>query len=1585
MTSLSQARIAEQLEFFLKGFQSPDGTPKYRSRIGQMIAEGKASITVDYDDLLSFDTALATAAIERPDAILPAFNEAAYEAVKTENLAYADAIRDNLTVRLKGLTDKLLLRGVASKYLDRLVAINGMVVRTSEVKPLAQIAAFKCPNGHLTYVRQAGAMLRHPSKCDECDETRDLELDKSNSKFTDFQVIRLQELPEELPPGQLPQSLDAELVGEIVNKARPGDRVVVTGVVRAEPETAIGRGKLTVFRTRLETNYVDVLGKEPEQVQISAEDEEEIKRIAAMPDAYEKLIQSVAPSIYGFETQKEAVLLLVVGSPQRLLPDGTTIRGDLNILMVGDPGCLVADERVVLADGAIVKIGSMGSQHLESIQTQVLTGEGRGERATATTFHVYRKQPIIEVITESGKSIKGTPNHPLLRVRREGVNEFREWRRLDELKVGDRVAVVDGFPCTITAYLDTGFAPVKRRRFGPRFQGRLPVKVTPDLAAFLGYVLGGGWVCKDGRRLGYRVVDPDVDVLERLITVTKELFGFKDIHVSTTVRKGLKAKLRYVYLCNRDVAANVSFLREKRVPDLILKSGNEVASTFLKWLYEAVGSLLDDGRGRMAVSLRAKNIELLRDVQILLLRWGIHSSIAGNSLLIKRGADIAKFDEHVGFASKRKRDLLKRMASKVSHSNRPRRQRSERIVRLVPRGYDDVYDIEVPDGHRFIANGIISHNTAKSELLKYVSRVAPRGLYTSGRGSTAAGLTAAVVKEKSGLMMLEAGAVVLADQGVACLHPETQVIFNRTVVRVKDLADKVRFEPVSSKGELMEVGVLLGNVLSLDPRKLEVHETETTLLRRKRFKGRLKVLRFKTGNSVRLTPDHMLIDGGTLEWRRTETFKPGDFVAAPLNLPLASARVDLWDALPDEAVVSLNEDQRNELHAEFEGLRGESIAVPHISKGRFPSRVSLGQLKAIARSAGVEAKWRSRALRYWDTTAKTSFITPAMGYVVGFILGGGRLSPKKNRGVSVALSRPSMRKEYVERFSRCWKSCFEESLSMKPSARTAKPAAELKHMNVEPCGWRSTSKALYHICRYLTGEKFTRLLAVPDDVLAGFVAGLVDSAGRLVEEDRAEEGGRCWKLEIALGRDNDEDSNLNLALALRRFGCRAYVRSAGQRGSRVYVAGGRDVELLAGALDLSARLRRLVSPGSAKTPSPQESPCRRDVVELMSNAYLRSPSSAPPESGIWSVRYLRPDGRGQLGILQLQKVVEVHGRLVGEDCTDRLRVITKRDYFLDQVSSIGEEEYDGYVYDLYVPMYHNFTAAGIFVENCIDEFDKMRPEDRGVLHEVMEQQSASVAKGGIVATLNARTSILAAANPVLGKYDPYKNIYENVNLPTPLLTRFDLIFIIRDIPDRAKDEKLASHILETHREGAFVVAPPLGFDMLRKYLIYAKKLEPALTREAEERLLQFYLDLRDASTEGTITVTPRQLEALVRISTARARLLLRDKVTVEDALQAISLMRKMLETVGIDVRTGKVDLGVLHGRPASERTQLEKAMEVFKQLHGPDKKPVEAKAFADELVKTGDFSAEEARRAINTLYKLGQIYEIRTGYYSKIS
>lgn len=284
---------------------------------------------------------------------------------------------------------------------------------------------------------------------------------------------------------------------------------------------------------------------------------------------------------------------------------------------------------------------------------------------------------------------------------------------------------------------------------------------------------------------------------------------------------------------------------------------------------------------------------------------------------------------------------------------------------------------------------------------------------------------------------------------------------------------------------------------------------------------------------------------------------------------------------------------------------------------------------------------------------------------------------------------------------------------------------------------------------------------------------------------------------------------------------------------------------------------------------------------------------------------------------------------------------------------------------------------------CIDEFDKMRPEDRSALHEVMEQQTCSVAKGGIVATLNARTSILSAANPMYGKYDPFKNITENVNLPIPLLTRFDLIFVIRDTPEKEKDSRVASHILEIHRDADRAAQPAIDTEFLSKYLAYARQTEPSLSNEAMDIIKDYYMKMRNVEAEGMITVTPRQLEGLVRLATARARLLLKDRVEADDAERAIYLVQRMLETAGVDVNTGKVDLGVLHGKPHSEVSKLKLFIEVFNALAGEDKNDVSERNFIDELINTGRFTEDEAKTYLRKAMQNGQIFERKAGFYAK--
>lgn len=286
---------------------------------------------------------------------------------------------------------------------------------------------------------------------------------------------------------------------------------------------------------------------------------------------------------------------------------------------------------------------------------------------------------------------------------------------------------------------------------------------------------------------------------------------------------------------------------------------------------------------------------------------------------------------------------------------------------------------------------------------------------------------------------------------------------------------------------------------------------------------------------------------------------------------------------------------------------------------------------------------------------------------------------------------------------------------------------------------------------------------------------------------------------------------------------------------------------------------------------------------------------------------------------------------------------------------------------------------------CIDEMDKMRPEDRVAIHEAMEQHTVSVAKGGIVATLNARTAILAAANPTLGRYEAHRTVAENISLPVTILSRFDLIFVLRDVPNKESDSKMSAHILELHRKGSSPIEPPISVDLLRKYISYAKSVRPVLTQDALKRLNDFYLAMRAASeTEGSpVAITARQLESLVRTAEARARAALRKEVLAEDAEAAVAIMKRSLEEVGIDLSSYKIDIDIIMtGKSKSMRDRLQTILGTMLELE-KDTGMAEKAALEAELEEKYQVSRSETNRLLSQLLREGTIYEPREGYLKK--
>ena len=227
---------------------------------------------------------------------------------------------------------------------------------------------------------------------------------------------------------------------------------------------------------------------------------------------------------------------------------------------------------------------------------------------------------------------------------------------------------------------------------------------------------------------------------------------------------------------------------------------------------------------------------------------------------------------------------------------------------------------------------------------------------------------------------------------------------------------------------------------------------------------------------------------------------------------------------------------------------------------------------------------------------------------------------------------------------------------------------------------------------------------------------------------------------------------------------------------------------------------------------------------------------------------------------------------------------------------------------------------------CIDEFDKMSESARSTLHEVMEQQTISVAKAGIIATLNARTSVLACANPVGSRYNPNMSVVENIQLPPSLMSRFDLIYLLLDKADESTDRRLARHLVSlygdpTAQNGASMA--PISPDLLRDYIAFARSTcHPKLTPESAQCLATAYQEMRALGmSRRTISATPRQLESLIRLSEALARMRLASYVEEDDVKEAVRLVRVAMQQSSIDPRTGQIDMDVIQtGVSAADRS-----------------------------------------------------------------
>ncbi|AWB28016.1 LAGLIDADG family homing endonuclease [Halococcoides cellulosivorans] len=443
--------------------------------LAQKYPTERKSLFVDYQELYRFDRDLAADVRDRPAQL----REYAEEALRLYDLPI-DVSLGQAHVRFENLSETTEIREIRADHRGRLLAVQGIVRKATDVRPKITTAAFECQRcGTLTRIPQGDGSFQEPHECQGCERQGPFEINFDQSEFVDAQKLRVQESPEGLRGGETPQAIDVHIEDDVTGEVTAGDNVRVTGVLHLEQQ-GNDREKSPLFDVYMEGMTVAIEDEQFEEMDITPADKERIVELANDPDIYDRVVDSIAPSIYGYDEQKLAIALQLFSGVTKNLPDGSRIRGDLHLLLIGDPGtgksqllqyirniaprsvytsgkgassaglCVTGDTRIHTNDG-FRRIDSIVESDLpdpvdretsvpRSIDVQTF-GREDGTMQTAASSHVWRmpEKPCRRIETNGGRELEASVNTPVLTCGENGLT----WTPISEIESGDYVAMPD--------------------------------------------------------------------------------------------------------------------------------------------------------------------------------------------------------------------------------------------------------------------------------------------------------------------------------------------------------------------------------------------------------------------------------------------------------------------------------------------------------------------------------------------------------------------------------------------------------------------------------------------------------------------------------------------------------------------------------------------------------------------------------------------------------------------------------------------------------------------------------------------------------------------------------------------------------------------------------------------------------------------------------------------------------------------------------------------------------------------------------------------------------------------------------------
>jgi replicative DNA helicase Mcm len=796
---------------------------------------------------------------------------------------------------------------------------------------------------------------------------------------------------------------------------------------------------------------------------------------------------------------------------------------------------------------------------------------------------------------------------------------------------------------------------------------------------------------------------------------------------------------------------------------------------------------------------------------------------------------------------------------------------------------------------------------AKSVMLGFISGIAPKARYVSGKSATGAGLTATVVKDE--LLKgwsLEAGAMVLANKGLICI----------------DEFDKMDEEDRSTMHEAMEQQCMMPDfkLMLSNGRNVKIGEFVDDLVE-------------KNPDKICEGKDCEILDVDNVELIST------DFQN---HFPMKAARVSRHLAPEEFVEIKLSNGKDITVTPEHpcwivEDGKIKTIPAEKLNSKMFfpiPSRIDI-KTKAYEK--------------------KNDYLCKILGYHISD--GCYELNRGKKNGIQFWNNDKKLIEDY--------KNSIEKYFGIKPAItrRGKQMAVRVVSRKVVEEFIGLDSCLMEKCCHNKIPES---IMSLPNENIRYLIRSLFDGDGTVVNQAR----GGCRATLVGENREMLEQ----VSDLLLRFEIQSSIfRDESSNVWRLDISGQENLG------NFLMRISFLSEHKKSRLKSYcEKNKTYRTIKDLIpgctnkiSEIYKKLGISMRKELG-HSIDLGVEKQRKHLQKLVLIAEKYLNGSKKQESIVKDLGEIKKLAFGYARwmkVKSVSKIANKGvkWVYDVTIEPHHTFISNGMILHNTV-----------------------TISKATVQATLRSQTAVLAAANPKFGRFDPTQSIPKQVNLPPSLLSRFDCIFIMRDIPSKDRDESIAMHVLMEHKQDTkhAVKHDVIDRELLRKYVSYAKqKYDPILTDEAVAEMKSFYVGLRNQPQLGDspnrpIPIGARQLEALVRLAEAHARIRLSKKVTKKDALAAIDLVKGYLMQVGYDEETKTIDIDKISGNPASKRNKISIIREAVEALENRLGKLIPVEELEKELKeKMSDTDFEEA---LGKMVKAGDLFRPKRGYIQRM-